>query len=101
MVDVIEVFFGIDTSAVNARLEVEMFGGGTACAPRQCNNLSCRDLVTDTYQVLGVMAIVGFQTVGMLDADEVAIGVIGSREDHLAVEGCQDVVVGLGLEVRS
>ena len=101
MVDVIEVFFGIDASAVDARLEMKMLSGSTACAPRQCNDLSCRDLVTDTYQVLGVMAIVGLQAVSVLNADEVAIAGIESGENHLAVEGCQDVVVGLGLEVCS
>ena len=45
------------------------------------------------------MRIAGFKTVGMLDADVVAVTVIDIREDDLALKRGIDIVIGFGLQV--
>ena len=78
---------------------MQMFGCRPTCTPRQRNDITGFYVITLLDQVLGVVTIIGFETVGMLDAYQVAIAIVLTREHHLAIEGCQDIVVGLGLQV--
>ena len=99
MAVVVEETGGVDALTVDARLEMQVLSSGTACATCQCNDVTSLDAVADLDKILGVVAIIRLEAVGMLDAYQIAITRVGSREHHLAIEGCKDVVVGLGLDV--
>lgn len=99
MAVVVEETGGVDALTVDARLEMQVLSSGTACATCQCNDVAGLDAVADLDKILGVVAIIRLEAVGMLDAYQIAITRVGSREHHLAIEGCKDVVVGLGLDV--
>ena len=99
MAVVVEETGGVDTLTVDACLEMKVFGCGTACATCQCNDVASLDMIANLDKILRVVTIIRLEAVGMLDAYQIAITRVGSREHHLAIEGSKDVVVGLGLDV--
>ena len=99
MAVVVEETGGVDALTVDACLEMQVLSSGTACATCQCNDVTSLDAVADLDKILGVVAIIRLEAVGMLDAYQIAITRVGSREHHLAIEGSKDVVVGLGFDV--
>ena len=99
MGSVVEEAGRVDMFAIDARLEMQMFGCSTPCATSQRNDITGLYMITLLDQVLGVVAIIGLETVGMFDAYQIAIAIVLTREHHLTIEGCQDIVVGLGLQV--
>ena len=80
---------------------MEMLCGGPASAARKTDYLACLHLIPLLHHVLTLMAIERFQAVGMLDADAVAIAVVRSRGNHLAIEGGINLVVRLGLQIHT
>ena len=99
MAVVVEETGGVDALTVDACLEMQVFGSGTACATRQCNDVAGLDAVANLDKILGVVAIIRLEAVGMLDAYQIAITIVLPREYHFAIEGSKDVVVSLGLDV--
>lgn len=99
MTVVVEETGGVDTLTIDACLEMQVLSSGTACATCQRNDVTSLDAVADLDKILGVVTIIGLEAVGMLDAYQIAITRVGSREHHLAIEGSKDVVVSLGLDV--
>ena len=59
---------GVDTLTVDACLEMQVLGSGTACATRQCNDVAGLDAVANLDKILGVVTIIRLEAVGMLDA---------------------------------
>lgn len=78
---------------IHAHFKVQMGCRGSASLPDEGYHLPRLDMLTNLHQVLRVMAIIGFHLIGMLDAYQVAITIILSREDHLAVERSIDFVL--------
>ena len=101
MVAVVEDDGWIQALAAERHLEMEMLGSGSAGAARKTDYLSCFHLIPLLHHILALMAIERFQTVGMLDADTVAIAVVRSRGNHLAIEGGINLVVRLGLQIHT
>lgn len=97
----IKVDGGVLRLAVDAGLEVQMGRGGTSRLSCEGNGLSCLYALPHLYQVLGVVGVVGLQSVGMPDTHKFAIAREFLREDHLTVEGRIDLVLGLRLEVHA
>ena len=73
MAVVVEETGGVDTLTVDARLEMQVLGGGTARATCQCNDVTGLDVVADLDQVLGIVTIICFEAVVVLDAYQIAI----------------------------
>lgn len=97
----VEIVGGVTGLAVDAHFEVQMGRGGSARLTCEGYHLTSLDKIALLHQILRVMGIAGFQAVGMLDADVIAITVIDVGEYHLAFESGIDVVVGLCLEVNT
>lgn len=96
----IEDHIGIEMFAVEAGLEMEMGGCGTSCASRETNWLPRFDPIARFHQVLGVVAINGFQAIVMADDDDIAISGIGFGHSHQAIECGHDRIIGLRLNVH-
>ena len=78
MAVVVEETGGVDALTVDARLEMQVLSSGTACATCQCNDVAGLDAVADLDKILGVVAIIRLEAVGMLDAYQIAITRVGS-----------------------
>ena len=52
MAVVVEETGGVDALTVDARLEMQMLGSGTACATCQCNDVTGLDAVADLDKIL-------------------------------------------------
>ena len=87
MVAVVEDDGRVEALAAERHLEMEMLCGGPAGAARKTDYLTSLHLVALLHHILTLMAIERFQVVGMLDAYAVAIAVVRSRGNHLAIEG--------------
>ena len=72
----IEETGGVDTLAIDACLEMQVLGGGTARTSCQRNDVTGLHAVTDLDQILGVMTIIRLKTVGMLDTYQIAIAMV-------------------------
>ena len=76
MCRVVEETVRIDMLAIDTRLEMQMFSGGTTRTTSQSDDVTSLHMVALFYQILGVVAIIGFKTVGMLDAHQIAIAIV-------------------------
>lgn len=85
--------------SVDACLEVQVFGRCTSRTSGQGNGLASLYRVATLYQILGVVAVDGFQSRGVAHHDDVAIGTVGFRHTHNAIESATDGVVGTGLDI--
>ena len=97
----IEDHIGIEMLPVEAGLKMEMSGGGTSCASRERNRLSCFDAIARFHQVFGVMAVSRFQSIVMTDHNQVAIGGVGLSHPHKTIESGYDRIVGFRLDVHA
>lgn len=101
MVGVVEEDGGVNRSATEADLEVEVGRGGTARLPREPDDLTGLHLLSYFHEVFRLMAVAGGEAVSVADDDVVAVAVIRSRLYDDTVEGRQHLVVGLGLDVHA
>ena len=90
---------GVVSLAIDTCLEMQMLCCSTACTTRQRNDVTSLYPITYLYQILGVMAIIGLQTITMQYTYQVAIACILGREDHFTIESRTNLIVGLGLQV--
>ena len=97
----IEDHIGIEMLPVEAGLKMEMSGGGTSCASRERNRLSCFDAIARFHQVFGVMAVSRFQSIVMPDNNHVAISRVGFGHPYKAIKSSHDRVVGFRLDVHA
>ena len=97
---VVEQYLRIVVMAVDTHLEMQVLGGSPPCAARECYYLACLDVVAHLDQVFRVVAVQCLQSVGMPEYDAVAIAGERLRHGDDAVEDCQNVVVGLRLDVH-
>ena len=72
----IEETGGVDTLAIDACLEMQVLGGGTARTSRESQFLPSAHAVAHLHQILGIVAVEGLQTVGMLQYDTVAVAAV-------------------------
>ena len=73
---VVEEAIRVNMLAIDTRLEMQMFSSGTTRTTRQCNDVASLHMVALFYQILGVMTVIGFETVGVLDAHQIAIAIV-------------------------
>ena len=92
---------GIEMVAIDAGLEMQVFGRGAPRAPGQGDGLPGPHVVARLDQVLGVVAVDGLQPVVMTDNDNVAIRRVGLGHPHDSLEGRHDRVVGARLQVHA
>ena len=97
----IEDQVGIEMLTVEASLKMEMSGGGTSCASRERNRLSCFDAIARFHQVLGVMAVSRFQSIVMTDHNDIAIGRIGFGHPYEAIKSGYDRIIGFCLDIHA
>ena len=95
----VKIEVGVNVSAFDAGLKVQVGSGGSTSLPCEGDGLASLDKVTCLDFVPGVMCIIGLQSVGMLDTDEITIAFLLAGEDYFAIEGRQNGVIGPGLEV--
>ncbi len=96
---VVEDDGAVEGTALDARLEVEVLGGGTAGAPFECQWVASLEPLPYADEELGVVAVERLEAVGMPHHDAVAVAVVGGAEDDLAGEGGTNGVVGVCLHV--
>jgi hypothetical protein len=73
VVGVIEEDGGVDGTATEANLEVEMWGRGTARLSRETDDLTGFYFLTNLHKVLRLVTIACREAVGVADNDIVAI----------------------------
>ena len=83
----------------HAYLKMKVLGGSTSSTSCKGYLLSAFHVVANLYEVLGIVAVKGFETIGVTKDDAVAIAAIDLRHRHHTVESGIDGVVGLGLQV--
>ena len=98
---VVEILIGVDIFPVHAGLKMQMLRSGSSRATCQCYHLSGLHVVAYLNHILGIVAIIGFQAIRMLDANQITIASIFCRKNNLSVEGCKNIVVSLRLQVRT
>ena len=69
----IEIVGWITGLAIDTRLEVQMGRRGTTRLTYEGYHLPSLHVLTFLHQVLRVVGVIGFQSVGVLDADQVAV----------------------------
>ena len=99
MIGQIEVVGRVLWLAVHAGLKVQMGCCGAACLSDEGYHLPGFHALSYLDHVLGIMAVIGLQAIGVLDAYQIAVAGELAREHHLAVEGSIDLILGLRLEV--
>ena len=97
----IEDHIGIEMLPVEAGLKMEMGGCSTSCTACETNRLPCFDPIAWFHQVLGIVAINGFQTVVKPDNNHIAISRIGFGHPYKPIKSSNDRVVGLRLDVHA
>ena len=95
----VEVVGGVLGLAVDAGLEMEMRGRGTARLAYEGNHLPRLDALALLDEVLGVVGVVGLEAVLVADAHEVTVAREFVGIDHFTGEGGIYLVLGLRLEV--
>ena len=85
--------------AIDAHFEMQMGRCGATRLAYEGYHLPRLDMFALLHQILGIVGITGLQTVGMLDADVVAIAMIDIGEDDLTLESGIDLVVGFCLQI--
>ena len=80
---------------------MQVWRSSTSRLTRQRYDLTSLDLITYLYHILGVMAIVGFHSVGMADTHQIAVARKASGKHDLAIKSRTNLVVGLGLQVHT
>ena len=73
MIRQVEVVGGVLRLAVHASLEVQVGCGGATCLSDEGYHLPGLHMLTFFHQVLRVMGVVSLQTIGMLDAHQIAV----------------------------
>lgn len=89
----------IECFPFHSSLEMKVFCGSSACSACQGDWLSCLYPLPYLDQILGVVAVKCFQSVGMTHDDAVAVTEMWSTQDDFAWEGGADAVVRFGLDV--
>ena len=82
--------FGVDGVALVAYFEVEVAAERTARITAKPNDVTGLNLVAGRHVALRHVGIVGFQTVLVMDDDQVAVGSVALGDTHGAVEGSID-----------
>ena len=80
---------------------MEMLGGGATRATGESNHLACLHLIALLHEVLALMTVERLQSIGVLDADAVAVSEIRTRCHYLPIKGCHDFIIRLGLQIYS
>ena len=90
----------IDGLPEEARLEMEMRTGRTACVSAQTDGVARTDDVVHFHQLFGKMAVDGFQSVRMADNEVIAVAAAFVIADaHFPVEGGADGIALIDYEV--
>ena len=80
---------------------MEMRRSGTTRLSSERNLLSCLNAVAHLHEIFLIVAIERFQTVGVADDDAITVARIGLRHLHHTVEGSEDIVSRLRLQVHT
>ena len=95
----IEETGGVDTLTVDARLEVQVLGGGAPRPSRQGDLLSSSHLLPLFHVVLGVVGIKGLRTILMFNDDTLTIAIVNIRHrDHTVIDSI-DRIIRFGLQI--
>ena len=70
---------GIEATALEVCLEVQMFSSGASGASCQSYHLTGFHLIAHLHEVLRLMAVERLQAVGVLQDDAVAVAIIARR----------------------
>ena len=100
VIGMIEEDDGVEATAVELCLEMQMLRRCTTSAPCKSDYLSGSYLLARLHEVLRLMTIQSLQSVGMLHDDAVAISREWTRAHHLAIECHMYAVVGPRLQVK-
>ena len=72
----VEDEIGIEAATLEMRLEVKVFGGGSAGSARQTYHLTCLDLVACLNEIARLVRIKRLQSVAVADDNTVAVAVM-------------------------
>ena len=97
----VEELLGIEVTASEMGLKVQVLCCGSAGAPCETDYLACLDVLAYLNQILGLVAVEGFKAKSVADDDTIAIAEVGAGARYYSVESCQDVIIGLGLDIDS
>ena len=81
---------GVDGVSHVANLEVEVGAVGAASVAAEADDIASLDLLAGLYVALGHVGVVGFQSIGVVNDDEVAVGAVVFGDTDGAVEGGVD-----------
>ena len=95
VVRMVEEPCGVERLAVHTGFKMQVLGGGTPRAACQSDGLACPHPVALLAEVLRLVGVERFQSVGMADDDGVAVAIMGCAQGDMAREGGADGVKNL------